>query len=246
MYNIVFIGCIVCIYVGKVSADCTQGCYDNWRGDGWCDSACDNAACNYDDGDCTNDDYGGGGLFDDDIWTGECSLTSCPGLHQGHCGAFGQETDKWCEMGGTDVCCAQSSSECCEPNGGAIAGLVIGIIVVIGVCCYYCCNCNKNTNNNNNKEYGEPPNCCFKFWCPTCAVCSHQGCDEPCDVISSLCLGWLFTICCWEPKNKTYAAPSNNENNIEMPATAQIQQPSVYQEQSASYIVHSDAKTEPI
>ena len=145
-------------------------------------------------------------------------------------------------MGGTDVCCAQSSSECCDPNGGAIAGIVIGIIVMIGVCCYYCCNCNKNMNNNN-KEYGEPPHCCFKFWCPTFAVCSHQGCDEPCDVFSSLCLGWLFTICCWEPKkNKTHIAPpngyivtSNNENNIEMPATAQIQQPPVYKQQPPVY-----------
>ena len=299
MYNIVFIGCIVCIYIGKVGADCSTGCYDSWRGDGWCDSACDNAACNYDDGDCgstsscsfmcsnsqlgdgtcdfwcnteacnyddgdcTNDDNSGGGWLDDDIWTGECSLSSCPGVHQGHCGALSIKTDKWCEMGGTDVCCAQNSDECCDPNGGAIAGIVIGIIVMIGVCCYYCCNCNKNNNNNNNnnnKEYGEPPHCCFKFWCPSCAVCSHQGCDEPCDVISSLILGWFFTICCWEPKkNKTHIAPppvyvvtSNNENNIEMPATAQMQQPPeyqqtpVYQQQPASYIVHSDDKTGPI
>ena len=281
MYNIVFIGCIVCIYVGKVSAVCSTGCSDSWRGDGWCDSACDNAACNYDDGDCgstaqcsffcsnsqlgdgtcdfwcntedcnydngdcTNDDNSGGGLFDDDIWTGECSLSSCPGVHQGHCGAFGQETDKWCDMGGTEVCCAENSEDCCEANGGAIAGTVIGIIVVIGVCCYYCCNCNKNNKNNN---YGEPPHCCFKFWCPTCAVCSHQGCDEPRDVMSSLCLGWLFTICCWEPKNnKTYIATpnvnvvtSNNENIIELPATH------VYQQQPASYIVNSDAKTESV
>lgn len=282
MYNIVYIGCIVCIYIGKVGADCSTGCYDSWRGDGWCDSECDNAACNYDDGDCgstscsfmcsnsqlgdgtcdywcnteacnyddgdctndddtNDDDTSGGGFFDDDIWTGECSLTSCPNVHGGHCGALSIKTDKWCEMGGTDVCCAQNSDECCDPNGGAIAGIIIGIVAFISVCCYYCCNCKKK---NDNDE--EVPNLCFKFWCPTCAVCSHQGCDEPRDVISSLCLCWLFTICCWEPKNKTYAAPSNNENNIEMPATAQIQQPSVYQEQSASYIVHSDAKTEPI
>ena len=91
-------------------------------------------------------------------------------------------------------------------------------------------------------------------------------------------LGWLFTICCWEPKNnKTYIAPPNvnlnNENNIEMPATAQIQppvyeqqpsvyqqplvyeqqqppvyqqQPPVYDQQPPSYIVHTDEKTETI
>ena len=193
-------------YVEHVNAVCAPGCVDGWPGDGWCDSVCDNAACNYDDGDCTNDDNSGGGMFDDDIWTGECSISSCPGIHQGHCGAFGQETDKWCDMGGTEVCCAENSEDCCEPNGGAIAGTVIGIIVFIGICCYFCCNCNNN-NNNNNKEYGEPPNCCFKFWCPTCAVCSHQGCDEPSDVAMSVLLGWLFTLCCWHPKTKTYITP---------------------------------------
>ena len=52
MYNIICIGCIVCVYIGKVGAECSYWCYDNWRGDGWCDSACDNDACNYDDGDC--------------------------------------------------------------------------------------------------------------------------------------------------------------------------------------------------
>ena len=306
MYNIVFIGCIVCVYVGKVSADCSPGCHDYWRGDGWCDSACDNAACNYDDGDCgstaqcsflcsnsqlgdgtcdfwcntedcnyddgdcTNNDNGDdtGGLLDDDMWTGECSFTSCPGVHQGHCGAFSTKTDKWCEMGDTDICCAENSGECCDPNGGAIAGLIIGIIVVIGVCCYYCCNCNKNKNNDiNNKDYGEPPHCCFKFWCPTCAVCSHQRCDEPCDVILSLWLGWFFTLCCWHPKTKTYITPppnmyvitQNKEGDIEIPATASIPQPPVYQQQPQvyqqqpevyqqppSYIVPTDTQSESI
>jgi hypothetical protein len=31
---------------------CAPGCYASWLGDGDCDSACNNAACNYDDGDC--------------------------------------------------------------------------------------------------------------------------------------------------------------------------------------------------
>ena len=301
MFYTVYIGLVLLNFsVGKVSADCSTGCYDPWRGDGWCDSACDNAACNYDDGDCgsnpqcsmwcdnsqvgdgtcdfwcnvsscnyddgdcTNDDNGddtsGGGLLDDDIWTGECSLSSCPGVHGGHCGALATKTDKWCEMGGTDVCCTENSGECCVANGGAIAGIIIGIIAVIGICCYYCCNCNKDKDKDNNKDYGEPPHCCFKFWCPTCAVCSHQGCDEPCDVILSLWLGWFFTLCCWHPKTKTYIAPpniyvvtSNNEGNIEIPATAQIQQPPVYQQlppiyqqQPPSYVVNTDSKEESL
>mgnify|MGYP002007312679 CR=1 FL=1 len=198
-----------------VNSLCAPGCLDGWQSDGECDLECFNAACNWDGDDVCygmsgDDDF----LFrnddNDDIWTGECSFSSCPGVHQGHCGAFGQETDKWCDMGGTEVCCAENSDDCCETNGGAIAGIVIGIIVLIGVCCYFCCNCNNNNNNNNNKEYGEPPNFCFKFWCPPCAVCSHQGCDEPGDVFMSVLLGWFFTLCCWEPKRVVV----DNSNNI--------------------------------
>jgi len=230
MYKYVFLLFSFNFFVEHVSADCAPGCLDGWQSDGECDLECFNAACNWDGDDVCygmsgDDDF----LFhnddNDDIWTGECSISSCPGVHQGHCGVFAQETDKWCDMGGTEVCCAENSDDCCETNGGAIAGIVIGIIVLIGVCCYFCCNCNNN--NNNNKEYGEPPYCCFKFWCPPCAVCSHQGCDEPCDVIMSLWLGCLFTLCCWYPKTKTYVAPpngyivnsnndNNNNNNIEI------------------------------
>ncbi|KAL8270516.1 hypothetical protein Esti_005553 [Eimeria stiedai] len=32
---------------------CTRACKDDWRGDGWCDTVCNNDGCNFDDGDCT-------------------------------------------------------------------------------------------------------------------------------------------------------------------------------------------------
>ena len=38
-----------------VNADCAPGCYDSWPGDTVCDSACNNAACNWDGGDCDDD-----------------------------------------------------------------------------------------------------------------------------------------------------------------------------------------------
>ncbi|OEH76664.1 notch domain-containing protein [Cyclospora cayetanensis] len=31
---------------------CSQVCKNEWRGDGWCDSACNSEACGFDDGDC--------------------------------------------------------------------------------------------------------------------------------------------------------------------------------------------------
>ena len=31
---------------------CAPGCYNGWQGDHYCDHDCDNAACNFDGGDC--------------------------------------------------------------------------------------------------------------------------------------------------------------------------------------------------
>ncbi|KAL8439877.1 hypothetical protein Efla_000849 [Eimeria flavescens] len=31
---------------------CTRACRSDWRGDGWCDTACNTEGCNFDDGDC--------------------------------------------------------------------------------------------------------------------------------------------------------------------------------------------------
>ena len=65
----------------------------------------------------------------------------CEGKNQysGTCGGLAENSDKWCEAGDKDkemyimVCCANSSSECCDPNIGAIVGIVIAIVVVLAV-----------------------------------------------------------------------------------------------------------------
>lgn len=42
------------------------------------------------------------------------------------------------------ICCATSTDDCCDPNGGLIAGLVIAFVVFLTGCitlCCYCCTC---------------------------------------------------------------------------------------------------------
>jgi hypothetical protein len=39
---------------GSSSSSCATGCPPSWPGDGFCDSACNNYACNFDNGDCTS------------------------------------------------------------------------------------------------------------------------------------------------------------------------------------------------
>jgi|TARA_B110000003_G_scaffold248971_1_gene260995 hypothetical protein len=59
-----------------------------------------------------------------------------------------QAKGKWCTEPGWDplydeFCCAASSDDCCESDGGAVAGLVIGIFAGITLCCVACCYCCK-------------------------------------------------------------------------------------------------------
>ena len=46
----------------------------------------------------------------------------------------------------------------------------------------------------------EVPNCCYKFFCPTCALLGYQGCESESDVCMVCCFGNLFSLFCWEPK----------------------------------------------
>ena len=63
-------------------------------------------------------------------------------LFIGDCSGLAKKTDKFC--GDSIYCCAKSSTDCCEANGGAIAGIVIGLAVFLALAitgCAYCCKC---------------------------------------------------------------------------------------------------------
>jgi hypothetical protein len=58
MYNIIATTLLLLTLPLKnilVNADCAYGCHDGWPGDGYCDYACNNAACDWDGGDCDDD-----------------------------------------------------------------------------------------------------------------------------------------------------------------------------------------------
>ncbi len=56
---------------------------------------------------------------------------TCSGLSQ-------KDKDRWREwqefgsLCENDVCCASDEEDCCEPNVGAIAGLVVALVLVVG------------------------------------------------------------------------------------------------------------------
>eukprot|EP00306_Pavlova_sp_CCMP459_P001385 CAMPEP_0185175576 /NCGR_PEP_ID=MMETSP1139-20130426/27015_1 /TAXON_ID=298111 /ORGANISM="Pavlova sp., Strain CCMP459" /LENGTH=223 /DNA_ID=CAMNT_0027741313 /DNA_START=29 /DNA_END=700 /DNA_ORIENTATION=- len=65
---------------------CAPGCHDGWPGDGYCDDACNNYHCNYDEGDCDvetsysdwcaddcHPDWPGDGYCDSSCMTYDCN-----------------------------------------------------------------------------------------------------------------------------------------------------------------------------
>ena len=69
----------------------------------------------------------------------ECSKR----IYPGQCGGFVQEAkSKWGdwkkpgENCHSNVCCASDEDDCCEPNVGAIVGLVVAIVLFVAMCCY--------------------------------------------------------------------------------------------------------------
>lgn len=73
---------------------CTEGCLDQWVGDGLCDPSCDVEACNFDGGDCTH--VGLGRVGDQCEANDECASGNC---NNALCCPAGQ------------ICCT-SSSDC--------------------------------------------------------------------------------------------------------------------------------------
>lgn len=78
---------------------------------------------------------------------GSCSSTCGlnDNVYYGSCGAFSVKDDSnWCTALGSEFCCGASSASCCKTDGGAVAGLVIGIIIFLGIsitACAWCCKC---------------------------------------------------------------------------------------------------------
>ena len=59
--------------------------------------------------------------------TAECQACLIYNMYYGSCGALMQKSSCW--QG--EYCCAASSSDCCELNGGALAGVIIAILVAL-------------------------------------------------------------------------------------------------------------------
>jgi hypothetical protein len=83
--------------------------------------------------------------------------------------------------------------------------IIIDIVALAGSGAYYYAYIKDN-------EHAQQSNPNFVMKClfPGCTVFSHQGFDYTNDTISVCCLGSIFTVFCWEPKNaggsKVYAA----------------------------------------
>lgn len=84
-----------------------------------------------------------------------CPTCSLENINTGSCGLFSKEkADTWCThegdvhdpifgeiFSGDKICCATSSTGCCDPDSGAIAGVAIGLIIGLSLLILLCCAC---------------------------------------------------------------------------------------------------------
>jgi hypothetical protein len=80
---------------------CASGCVESWIGDGYCDSACNNSACSWDDGDCSSSNIHGS--------SNTISLTCAKGC-----------PDKWL---GDSACDARCNTRECGFDAGDCGGI---------------------------------------------------------------------------------------------------------------------------
>ena len=112
------------------SLNCASGCQPGWPGDGDCDTACNVAACNYDNGDCSSSPSSCGKV------RSECKASTCAGktVVTNTCYISGGITKKTCT-------CSSSSI---AGIVGAILGVLVGIGGLVAIIITYCC-CMKKT-----------------------------------------------------------------------------------------------------
>ena len=114
-------------------------------------------------------------------------------------------------------------------SSGGVAGIISTIIIfamLISCCVWFSRRRRDNT-------HEKLPNCCYKFFCPTCALLGYQGCESKSDVFMVCCFGNLFTLLCWEPKSvkvfideiPTVEAPPTVIEKVPINQTVQYSQP---------------------
>tara|TARA_Y100000310_G_C20699025_1_gene827954 strand:+ start:68 stop:2614 length:2547 start_codon:yes stop_codon:yes gene_type:complete len=112
------------------TSDCASGCPNLYLGDGVCDSACNNLACDYDGGDCgyDSDSY--------DAETAGCDYGNCPESFIGDGMCDSACNNLACNYDGGD-CGSKSNGESCDNNEECISSYCDS-----GICCDYgewCC-----------------------------------------------------------------------------------------------------------
>ncbi len=112
------------------TSDCASGCPDYYINDGVCDSACNNAACDYDGDDCSYD-------YDSyDASTAGCDYSSCPESYIG---------DGMCDSACNNLACNYDGGDCGNKENGESCDNseeCLSSYCDSGICCDYgewCC-----------------------------------------------------------------------------------------------------------
>lgn len=207
------------------TTECAPGCISSWKGDGACDTACNNAACAWDNGDCTQGNATSSGgcaagcyqswLGDDECDT-VCNNAAC-NYDDGDCTQAEQQTtqkqngeycsaDSECAStycGSRGVCCGIGNS-CCNDDSQCDSGM-------------YCDNVNKVYECKTKKSVNEPCNLnkeCKSGLCIDASRCADvqaekKGLGDECS-LSSDCEAGLSCKYRRAASDRLYCCPAGN------------------------------------
>ena len=226
------------------SSQCSSYCYQYQLGNGYCNYYCNNAACNWDDGDCSDDDdwndydcswfcnkdklgdgtcnywcSGGDCNYDHGDCTEQCSQwngCSLDSVYSVQCGIFSQPSDKWCEFDGAMFCCSDSTdiNDINDCCDANYVAIFVPICVIVALIVFGVWACCCRKRRDNTND--PEPRFCYKLWCPICSIFSYQGNESRGDLCMTCFCCCIYSLCCWTPKRVVVDEIENNNNSIEM------------------------------
>jgi len=190
----------------RAQSECAPGCPSWYRGDNDCDSACNNYACNYDNGDCgsttqTNfpTQYP---TYRSDSGSGSSSNYDCT-----FCDAYCSSCNYYCQVSqyGTTSCTSSYTSIDCYNCSGSMWNYLtehmwLMILVFVGGCIVLPCayfgfgHCVVS-----GLPKDTPPTCCMRAYFPIQVAYHYDGCCSGACWMA-WCLGPWYTVFCWEPR----------------------------------------------
>ncbi|CAG9321999.1 unnamed protein product [Blepharisma stoltei] len=191
-----------CYYGLGICKDCSAGCSREMLGDGICDKFCDVSSCNYDFGDCNNNQCSSGcelWMIGDNNCNQECNNLAC-NWDSGDC-----DCSQGCRsyMKSNGVCDEACDNSACDYDGGDCQKCAPGCLMsMLGDgTCNAACNVNDCNYDNYDcgcaegcgiESYGQCTDSCMNSMCRYDTISEPSQCQNTNQILFALYYGFIY------------------------------------------------------